>query len=136
MYGHYAVASSSNNKTDTTAEELGYFRYGIAMFCLMIYEGRDQYKAYNFIRNVYDRFASEHLRRIRDTVGQHPSLAHRTGLSFGTPDLAVKDDDAQQDSEMTVSQDDSGSKTPGEPASVSLGHENRKIREQMDRLLK
>jgi len=59
LYGHYAVASSSNDKTDGTAEELQYFRYGIAMFSLTMYEGRDRYNAYNFIRNVYDKFASE-----------------------------------------------------------------------------
>ncbi|TKA53026.1 hypothetical protein B0A55_13582, partial [Friedmanniomyces simplex] len=117
LYGHYAVASSSNDKTDGTAEELQYFRYGIAMFSLTMYEGRDRYNAYNFIRNVYD------------------NLAQRTGLSFTTSDLAVNDDDSQQDSEVTMSQDDSGFKTPGEPASVSLRHENRKIREQMDKLL-
>ncbi|KAK0853120.1 hypothetical protein LTS02_012053 [Friedmanniomyces endolithicus] len=135
LYGHYAVASSSNNRTDGTAEELEYFRYGIAMFSLTMYEGRDRYKAYNFIRNVYDNFASEHLARIRDAVGQFPSLAQRTGLSFTTSDLAVDDGDSQQDSDVTVSQGDSGFKPPAEPASVSLRHENRKIREQMDKLL-
>ncbi|KAK1810039.1 hypothetical protein LTR12_015587 [Friedmanniomyces endolithicus] len=51
--------SRSNDKTDGTAEELQYFRYGIAMFSLTMYEGRDRYNAYNFIRNVYDKFASE-----------------------------------------------------------------------------
>ncbi|KAK0861112.1 hypothetical protein LTR87_017072 [Friedmanniomyces endolithicus] len=69
LYGHYPIASSSNDKTDGTAEELKYF-------------WRNRYNAYTFIRNVYDKFASEHLRRIRDAVGQLPSLAQRTGLSL------------------------------------------------------
>jgi len=133
LYGHYAVASSSNDKTDGTAEELEYFRYGIAMFSLTMHEGRDRYKGYNFIRNVYDNFASDHLRRIRDAVGQLPSLAQQMGLSFTSSDLEIDDDDSQQDSEVTVSQDDSGFKTPGEPASVSLRYENRKIRKQLQR---
>ncbi|TKA72809.1 hypothetical protein B0A55_09527 [Friedmanniomyces simplex] len=106
LYGHYAVASNSKDGKDGTTEGLEYFRYDIAMFSLTMYDGRDRYKAYNFIRNVYDDFALEHLRRIQDAVA-------------GT----------------VLCDDDSGFKTPGEPASVSLRQENRKIREQMDKLL-
>ncbi|KAK1808940.1 hypothetical protein LTR12_016703 [Friedmanniomyces endolithicus] len=126
LYGHYAVASSSNENTNGTIEELEYFR-------LTMYEGRDRYKAYNFIRYVYDEFASEHLGRIRDAVSQLPNLAQRTGLSFTSPDLTIDDDDSQQDSEVTVSQDENGFKTHGKPASVSLRYEIRKIREQLQR---
>ncbi|KAK0246872.1 hypothetical protein LTR91_022864 [Friedmanniomyces endolithicus] len=128
LYGHYAVASSSNNRIDGTAEELQYFR-------LTMHEGRDRYKAYNFIRNVYDDFALEHLRRIQDAVAQLPNPEKRMGLSFAASDLAFNDDGSQQESELVSSQDDSGFRTPGEPASVSLRQENRKIREQMDKLL-
>ncbi|TKA75573.1 hypothetical protein B0A55_07932, partial [Friedmanniomyces simplex] len=135
LYGHYAVASNSKDGKDGSTEGLEYFRYDIAMFSLTMYDGKDRYKAYNFIRNVYDDFALEHLRRIQDAVAQLPSPEKRTGLSFATSDLAVNDDGSQQDSELMSSQHDSGFKTPGEPASVSLRQENRKIREPMDRLL-
>ncbi|KAK0361470.1 hypothetical protein LTS02_017603 [Friedmanniomyces endolithicus] len=130
LYGHYAVASSSNDKTDGTAEELQYFRYGIAMFSLTMYEGRDRYNAYNFIRNVYDKFASEIWDGYETLSANFQAL--RSGRACPSQ---LNDDDSQQDSEVTMSQDDSGFKTPGEPASVSLRHENRKIREQMDKLL-
>ncbi|KAK1050074.1 hypothetical protein LTR74_017149 [Friedmanniomyces endolithicus] len=128
LYGHYAVASNSKDGKDGTTEGLEYFR-------LTMHDGKDRYKAYNFIRNVYDEFALEHLRRIQDAVAQLPTPEKRTGLSFATSDLAVNDDGSQQDSELMSSQDDSGFKTPGEPASVSLRQENRKIRKQMDNLL-
>ncbi|KAK1810842.1 hypothetical protein LTR12_014801 [Friedmanniomyces endolithicus] len=98
-----------------------------------MYEGRDRYKAYNFTRNVHDESACEHLGRIREAVSQHPNLAQRTGLSFTSPDLTIDDDDSQQDSEVTVSQDESRLKTHGERASVSLRYETRKIREQLQR---
>ncbi|TKA61583.1 hypothetical protein B0A55_13560, partial [Friedmanniomyces simplex] len=135
LYGHYAVASNSKDGKDGNTEGLEYFRFDIAMFSLTMYDGKDRYKAYNFIRNVYDDFALEHLRRIQDAVAQLPSPEKRTGLSFATSDLAVNEDGSKQDSELISSQDDSGFKTPGEPASVSLRQENRKIREQMDKLL-
>jgi len=86
LYGHYAIAGSSN---ENSAESLQFFRHDIAMFGLTMYDGRERYNSYNFIRNLYDKFGPEHLRRIQDAVGQMPSPAQRTGLSFAASDMGL-----------------------------------------------
>ncbi|KAK1042355.1 hypothetical protein LTR74_018538 [Friedmanniomyces endolithicus] len=132
LYGHYAIAGSINDKS---AESLQFFRHDIAMFSLTMYDGRERYKAYKFIRSLYDKFGPEHLRRIRDAVGQMASPAQRTSLSFAASDMGLDREDSQRDSGDTTSQEDSQFRTPGEPASVSLRKETRRVREQMDVLL-
>ncbi|KAK0836804.1 hypothetical protein LTS02_018073 [Friedmanniomyces endolithicus] len=123
LYGHYAIAGSSN---ENSAESLQFFRHDIAMFGLMMYDGRERYNSYNFIRNLYDKFGPEHLRRIQDAVGQMPSPAQRTGLSFAASDMGL--DRAPR------------SKTRERPPRRGVhtsGHqkETRRMREQMDVLL-
>ncbi|KAK0874857.1 hypothetical protein LTR87_011338 [Friedmanniomyces endolithicus] len=132
LYGHYAIAGSINDKS---AESLQFFRHDIAMFSLTMYDGRERYKAYKFIRSLYDKFGPEHLRRVRDAVGQMASPAQRTGLSFAASDIGLDREDSQRESGDTTSQEDSQFRTPGEPASVSLRKETRRVREQMDVLL-
>ncbi|KAK1021254.1 hypothetical protein LTS16_026640 [Friedmanniomyces endolithicus] len=63
------------------------------------------------------------------------SPAQRTGLSFAASDMGLDREDSQRDSGDTTSQEDSQFRTPGEPASVSLRKETRRVREQMDVLL-
>ncbi|KAK1807110.1 hypothetical protein LTR12_018549, partial [Friedmanniomyces endolithicus] len=82
------------------------------MFSLTMYDGRERYEAYNFIRNLYDKFGPEHLRRIRDAVGQMASPAQRTGLSFAASDMGLDRGDSQQESGETTSQEDSQFRTP------------------------
>ncbi|KAK0827203.1 hypothetical protein LTS02_018359 [Friedmanniomyces endolithicus] len=63
------------------------------------------------------------------------SPAQRTGLSFAASDIGLDREDSQRESGDTTSQEDSQFRTPGEPASVSLRKETRRVREQMDVLL-
>ncbi|KAK0268521.1 hypothetical protein LTR35_010504 [Friedmanniomyces endolithicus] len=132
LYGHYAIAGSTN---DNSAESLQFFRHDIAMFSLTMYDGRERYNAYKFIRSLYDKFGPEHLRRIRDAVGQMASPAQRTGLSYAASDMGLDREDPRRDSGDTTSEEDSQFRTPGKPASVSLRKETLRVREQMDVLL-
>ncbi|KAK0302215.1 hypothetical protein LTR82_017950 [Friedmanniomyces endolithicus] len=132
LYGHYAVASASS---DDSAGSLQFFRYDIAMFSLTMNDGQDRYKAYNFIRNLYDKFAPQHLQRIQDAVGQMAPPAQRTEISFAASDIVLDEEDSQRDSVATASQEDSQFRAPGEPASASSHRETRKMSEQMDKLL-
>ncbi|KAI9826036.1 MAG: hypothetical protein M1826_006834 [Phylliscum demangeonii] len=120
LYGHYAVLSNDTPPT------LNFYRYDIAMFSLTMYNGADRYKAYNFVRNVYEKFAPEHRKRIQTAAAFLPTLANRTGLSFGTSDLALDETDSQENSQDAASQNDGVFKKPGEPASTS------QIRKQME----
>ncbi|KAK6440395.1 hypothetical protein LTR95_003386, partial [Oleoguttula sp. CCFEE 5521] len=137
LYGHYAVASA-NGSTSNEDEDGGYFqyfRYDFAMFSLSMYEGRERFKAYNFVRNVYRRFAPQHLQRIREAVGSMQGPVPRTGLSFAASDILLDEDKSQHGSEVTGSQENDGFKTPIEAASVSQKREVAKMRGQLDKLL-
>ena len=137
LYGHYAVLS------DDSTRELKFHRFDIAMFSLTMYDGADRYKAYNFVRNVYEKFAPEHRKRIKDAVASLPALAERTGLSFAASDLALEDTDSQQNSQVAGLQDDEVFRTPSEPASVAkirkIEQESKKrvekLEEQVTKLL-
>ena len=121
LYGHYAVAN------DEAEHGLDFFRYDIALFSLTMYDGRERFKAYNFVRNVYDNFAPEHLKRIRDAAAGLPAPASQTGLSFAASEMGL---------EETSSQDSDVFLKPNGSASASQKKESAKLREQMDKLLK
>ena len=113
LYGHFAVLS------DDSTRKPKFHRFDIAIFSLTMFDGADRYKAYNFVRNVYEKFAPEHRKRIKDAVASLPALAERTGHSFAASDLALEDTDSQQNSQVAGSQDDGVFRTPSEPASVA-----------------
>ncbi|OQN95281.1 hypothetical protein B0A48_18752 [Cryoendolithus antarcticus] len=137
LYGHYAVASTNGSASngDEDGGHFQYFRYDIAMFSLSMYEGRERFKAYNFVRNLYRCFAPQHLQRIREAVGSMQEPVPRTGLSFAASDIILDEDNSQHGSEVTGSQENDGFKTPIEPASVSQKREMAKMRGQLDKLL-
>lgn len=78
IYGHYAVAAS--DRPDT----LKFYRYPIALFSLSIRDCKDSNKPYNFVYNVYERFAPQHLKRIKDAVAglASPPPADRVILNW------------------------------------------------------
>ena len=118
LYGHYADAGDRSN------EEPEFYRFDIDISSLVMYDGRDRYKSYNFVRNLYEKFAPEHLRRIKDAVAHLPDVKKRTGLSFAASELAPKESGSHQSSHE--GSQESGFRIPGEPASVA------KVREQME----
>ena len=129
LYGHYAVLSDDSTKPQK------FYRYHIDMFSLTIRNGADRYKAYNFVFNIYEKFAPMHRKRIKDAVAFLPTIAERTGLSFAASDLTLEEKDSQQSSQDVGLQDDGVFKTPSEPASVSRQKEARRREEQFAKLL-
>ena len=119
LYGHFAVADSTSLK---------YHRYLIDLFSLSVRDGENQYKAYNFVQNVYEQFAPAHLKRIKDAVAHLPTPAQRTGLSFATSNMSVGESDSEQDSQEAVSQDE-GQMMP--PPSIPDTAEREQIQIQM-----
>nr|OQO22672.1 hypothetical protein B0A51_16500 [Rachicladosporium sp. CCFEE 5018] len=138
LYGHYAVAgmNSSDDDGDETVDSYQYFRYDIAMFSLSMYDGRERFRAYNFVRNLYDRFAPQHLERIREAVGSVQRPVPRTGLSFAASDIGLDEGSSQQGSEAIASQENVVFRTPSEPASASQKRDMANMRGQLDKLLR
>ncbi|KAK4551549.1 hypothetical protein LTR86_011112 [Recurvomyces mirabilis] len=132
LYGHYVVSDSTNGTEGIDA--FRYFRYDIAMFSLSSHRAKDRFKAYSFIRNLYDKFAPQHLERIRMAIRAMSKPIARTGLSFAASDITLEEEGSLLGSEV-ASQEDEVFKVPSEPASVSQNRELGKMRSQLDRLL-
>ncbi|KAI4143981.1 MAG: hypothetical protein LQ340_006814, partial [Diploschistes diacapsis] len=138
VYGHYAVAEPEH------PGGLRFYRYGIALFSLSIGNGADRCKAYNFVMNVYENFAPDHLKRIKDAVAHLPSIPERTGLSFAASDMTLDvdadadDDDTSSDeaSQEAPSRDEGVFKKPALPPSVLQQREMAKLRKQVGKLSK
>ena len=95
-YAHFAVPAT-NDGSDT----LRFHRYQIALLSLTLNEGRDRHKSYNFVRNVYDTFAPEHLKRIREAARQLAvqrgrQAAPQARLSFDASSITLNEAGAQQ----------------------------------------
>ncbi|KAI9830320.1 MAG: hypothetical protein M1826_004931 [Phylliscum demangeonii] len=123
LYGHYAVLRNT---------KLEFYRYNFAVFSLVMDDGADRYKAYNFVRNVYEKFAPEHRVRIQTAAAALPAPGPRTGISFTTSALNVTDSE-EDDSQEPASQDDRVFKKPRKPASA-LGI--RGLEQQMANLIR
>ena len=134
IYTHFAVL------VDGTIDQLKYHRYQIALYSLNMLNARDQDKPSTFIRNVYDRFAPEHLQRIMKAARHLPakissSLSKRTGLSFAASMVSLDETLSQQDSQETSPQDEDVFQKPSKSASASEKKEMVKLREQIEKLL-
>ena len=121
LYGYYIVIN------DEAEHGLDFFYYNIIFFSLIMYDGRKRFKTYNFVRNVYDNFAPEHFKKIRDVAVGLPAPASQTGLSFAASEMGFKEI-SSQDSDIFLK--------PNGSASASQKKESAKLREQMDKLLK
>lgn len=71
IYGHYAEI------IDKQTGELGFHRYNFASISLTMHDGRDRFRSYNFVLNLYREFAPKHLKRIRAAVAALPSSARQ-----------------------------------------------------------
>ncbi len=96
LYGHFAVANISG--------ELEFYHYPIDIISLTIRDGVGRYRAYNFVWNVYEKFAPDHRKRIKDAVAHLPSPAKRTALSFSASDMDLGEPDSEQNSQDMSSQ--------------------------------
>ena len=82
LYGHFAVLAPD------LPGKLKFYRHPIALFSLAIDDGVDRYKAYNFVCNVYEKFAPDHLKRIKGAVAQLENPAQRAERHFALSDIA------------------------------------------------
>lgn len=124
LHGHFAVIS------EDFPEKLEFYRYEIALFSLTTDKGRDRFRTYNFVQNVYEKFAPEHRKRIKDAVANLKSPGERTGLSFSASSLAFEESDSQANSQETP-QEDGVFQVPGEPASAAQKKQQNRIKAQM-----
>ena len=91
--------------------ELEFFRHDIAIFSPITGDGIDRYKPYNSIYNIYDKFAPEHLNRVKDAVVRLPAPGKTTGLSFTASEFDLETN-AQANLREASSQDEAGLRIP------------------------
>ena len=84
LYGYYTVASNE------ARDRLGFYRYEIALFRFSIYDGRERYKVYNFVYNVFKMFAPEYRRRIKEAAVYLSAPGNRMELSFAASELGLE----------------------------------------------
>ncbi|OJD26982.1 hypothetical protein ACJ73_01616 [Blastomyces percursus] len=71
IYGHYAVIEGSKTS---------FYRHPIRTFDFTELDGREKWTAYTFTRNVYDKWAPDHLKRIHSAIDAIPP-----GVNFDVP---------------------------------------------------
>ena len=125
LYGHFAVTDPG------LPSGLKFYRYPIGLFSLTTNGGADRFKGYNFVRNIYEKFAPAHRTRIQDALACIPSPPERTGISFAASDLSLDQVDSQQDSQE-LSQGEEAFRRPGHPSSASQQREMAKVKEQLE----
>ncbi|EGR49133.1 uncharacterized protein TRIREDRAFT_29142, partial [Trichoderma reesei QM6a] len=86
IYGHYPVIEGNDTK---------YHRHQIHSFDFTVLDGKERWTAYRFIKNIYDIWMPNHLRRISSAIDQLPlkidlevpALSAPTGPSQGVERL-------------------------------------------------
>ncbi|KAL9052557.1 MAG: hypothetical protein Q9162_005305 [Coniocarpon cinnabarinum] len=105
LYSHFAVCGEA-----TSVSELHYYRYSIELLSLKIRGGRDRLVAYNFVRNVYERFVPHHLSRIRGAVAVLSRSRSRSLVPSEASELGAEDVEWQDQSDASSSEGDRGRK--------------------------
>ncbi|EGD97712.1 hypothetical protein TESG_05113 [Trichophyton tonsurans CBS 112818] len=77
IYGHYPVIDG---------DKISFYRHPIRTFDFTELEGRDKWTTYKFTRNVYEKWAPEHLQRIRSAIDEIPPGVNFS-ISNSAPDL-------------------------------------------------
>lgn len=137
LSGHFAALA------DGTFDKLEFYRYPFAMFSLSLVKGRDRNKPYNVVRNIYDKFAPVHVKRIKDAAQNLPKPGKQIDTSSAAYDLSLDDVSQQdpqdpqdtQDTQDTPSQSDSVSQPTREPSSTTQYSQVAVMRTQMNSLM-
>lgn len=123
LYGHYAVLS------DDSAGKLQFYRYEIDIFSFTMHGGAEKFKPYNFVVNIYEKFAPMHRQRIQDAVAFLQAPAELIVLSSTESGSVHQEIDSQQGTE---SQDDNRVlKVPTLPPTFAQIKEVARIQEEI-----
>ncbi|KAK5093856.1 hypothetical protein LTS08_008815 [Lithohypha guttulata] len=119
LYGHFAIIAG---------EKLAFYRYPIASFVLNFEESQGRKRTHDFVREIYHSFYPAHLKRIRDALA---AMDDPRNVAM-TPGTSVEEDESQeQDPSARSSQENTGFKKPGTPASKRQKGALALLREQM-----
>ncbi|OAX78235.1 hypothetical protein ACJ72_07461 [Emergomyces africanus] len=102
IYGHYPVIDGN---------KISFYRHPIGTFDFTELEGRDRWTAYKFTRNVYEKWAPEHLQRIRSAINEIPPGVNFS-ISNSVPDLPQPSTPSAVDEDSQASYFDSTEVTP------------------------
>lgn len=113
LYGHFAKIED-----DAGATTVQYFRYDITTYGLLMKEGAERFKSYNFVLNLYKQHAPQMLSLIKEAVASLPPPRQSTSLSFAASELTVDASDSQGDSQEGATRDGNMFVRPSESASA------------------
>lgn len=116
IYGHYALIGKDKST---------FHRHLVHNFNFTVYEGKDRWTAYNFIRKLYDHFAPIHLQKIRDAVALLKP-ASESLISFDTAEEESEFADSQEIS-APASQDNEAFKKPSLPSKKKRRNKDTEI---------
>ena len=128
LYGHFAVAESD------TSNDLRFYHHPINVYSLTMKNGADQYRGYNCIWNVYEKFGLVHRQRIKDAVAHLPTPVQRTRISFAASNLSVDKPESDQDSQEAASQDEGQMMPPPSFPNTAEREQIRMLEEQIARM--
>ncbi|KAF2476207.1 uncharacterized protein BDR25DRAFT_309636 [Lindgomyces ingoldianus] len=108
IYGHYPVIDGKDTK---------YYRHPIHEFSFTELDGREQWTAYKFTKNVYEIWMPNHFKRLCSAIDQIPA-----DLDFSVPQLSQSfrlSEDLQRHNLSRSSQPDSQSQGNSQPSTGS-----------------
>ncbi|KAK5086193.1 hypothetical protein LTR70_007438 [Exophiala xenobiotica] len=119
LYGHFA---------NIDGDKLAFYRYPVASFVLNFEESQGRKRTHDFVREIYHSFYPAHLKRIRDALAAMDDPRNVAMISG----MSVEEDESQEhDPSARSSQENSGFKKPGTPASKKQKGALALVREQM-----
>lgn len=131
IHGHLAILAKDGSS------EIHYRRHAIAGYSLTLYDGKDRVKPYNFVRNVYDRFAPLHRDRIKDAAKQLQENRMEESLSESVDAASISlkytGSPSRQDTDETVSSSESYLRVLAQP--IGIPQSSKVIPQPSDELL-
>ncbi|KAK5078736.1 hypothetical protein LTS08_000014 [Lithohypha guttulata] len=119
LYGHFAIIDG---------DKVAFYRYPVASFVLNFEESQGRKRTHDFVREVYHTFYPAHMKRIREALA---AIEDPRTVSM-TSSMSIEDDQSQeQDPSAQSSQETTGFKKPGTPASKKQKGQMALLREQL-----
>lgn len=121
LYGHFAIRTDSTNN-------LSYHRYPNAHYSLVIDGGAERLKSYNFVMNLYEKFAPDHLKRIQLAIAALRTPKPRTANSLIAMDPEIS-------SSVSQGEYDGVFKRPSKSASALQREQTEALQKQVQMLI-
>jgi hypothetical protein len=129
LYGHYVV---DGGRSDGMLE----FRRHLIKTCSFIDDGgAARFTAYGFVRNVYEKFAPDHLKRITEAAAALPASHYGAAMSFQGVTAKVNDQNKVLEQENKQLHEQNKKRDEENKLLLEQLHEQNKKRDEENKLL-